>query len=191
MTGMKPNSQVPKGGLLSQADLQFYMPFVKEGQLSRVAILGDITWLWMNSELHASWPVLVLERNVLPAIDRRQFLMMRHRNGMPLAYVSWAWLDEAREKQYLRDPLSLSIEDWSSGDRMWLMDWIAPFGGSTHIASVLRQRLFPHEAAWALRVKKGSTKGRVHVHFGSLTSPDMRRSLGNRLAHELGAKKFC
>lgn len=181
------NMLIPQVDSLAQDDLQFLLPFMNAPRLDRVELMGDITWLWMNSQLHASWPVLVLERHVLPAIDRCQFLMMRHRNGVPLAYVSWARLDESREKKYLKDPLSLCLDDWSSGDRMWLMDWIAPFGGSARIASILRQRLFPTEAAWALRVKKGSTQGRLHLHFGSQMPKDQRRSLGERMAQTLTA----
>jgi cytolysin-activating lysine-acyltransferase len=34
-------------------------------------------------------------------------------------------------------------EDWSSGERLWILDWIAPFGHTNLMMQLVRKRLIP------------------------------------------------
>ncbi len=147
-------------------ELQWLLPSLSTRTLNRAEALGMITWLWLNSPLHFDWPVHLLASNVWPAIELRQFFILRQKNGLPLMYGSWAWFDEKREQQYLSDPRSIPSDAWNCGDRMWFIDWIAPFGGSRRVINKLRQDIFPNGAAWALRVKKGRSLGQIQDHFG-------------------------
>jgi cytolysin-activating lysine-acyltransferase len=166
---------------IADEDLQFYIPSLVQGEVNRAEALGVITRLWFNSPLHVSWPVWLLNINVRPAIEHRQFLIVRHRTGQPLLYLSWANLDLAREHQYLRDPHSLRPADWNSGQRMWFIDWIAPFGGSRRIASMLRRKIFRNGAANSLRVKAGARVGRIHHHFGCQISSTQREQVSGEM----------
>jgi hemolysin-activating ACP:hemolysin acyltransferase len=38
-----------------------------------INVLGIVSWLWMNSQLHSNWSVKMLNVNVLPAIENNQF----------------------------------------------------------------------------------------------------------------------
>ena len=151
---------------LPDDELQWLLPSLHTQPLNRAEALGMITWLWLNSPLHLDWPVHLLASNVWPAIERRQFFILRQKNGLPLMYGSWARFDKKREHQYLSDPSIIPNDAWSSGDRMWFIDWIAPFGGSKRVIQKLRRDIFPYEAAWALRVKKGRALGQIQDHFG-------------------------
>lgn len=70
---------------------------------------------------------LCLPINVLPAIRANQYALLTRVN-YPVAYCSWANLSLENEIKYLNDVTSLVAEDWTSGDRKWFIDWIAPFG---------------------------------------------------------------
>lgn len=123
--------------------------------------LGKLSWLWMNSPLHREWSVDMAARFLLPPIHLNQIEILE-RDGVPVAYCSWAWLSEAAEIRYMIDPSDLNERDWNSGDRLWFADWVAPFGAadSWHLRSVMAAR-FPQEVARAIRVKRGSKRARV------------------------------
>ena len=105
-------------------------------------VLGSAVWLWMHSPMHRETPLLALQDVLLPAIRHKQFAMMID-NNRPVAWVSWAWLNEDTEACYLQqDVMHLSTDEWASGGRLWFIDWIAPFGHTRLMHTWLRGRLF-------------------------------------------------
>ncbi len=127
----------------------------------RLALLGKVTWLWMNSPLHADWTIHLATRFLLPAIECAQ-LHVLERAGLPVAYCSWAWLSAEAELAYIADPSKVLAHDWHSGERLWFIDWVAPFGASDswQLRRAMMQR-FPNEVARAIRVKRDRNKARV------------------------------
>ena len=133
----------------------------KAAEPTQFEALGKIAWLWMNSPLHTDWTVRLAARFLLPAIEAGQYHVIE-RDGMPVAYCSWAWLDAEAELAYLVDPSRVVADDWSSGERLWFIDWVAPFSASD--SWTLRRammRRFPDEVARAIRVKRDRTTARV------------------------------
>jgi cytolysin-activating lysine-acyltransferase len=133
----------------------------KDEQQGRFDLLGKIAWLWMNSPLHTDWTMHLAARFLIPAIESRQ-LHVIERDGMPVAYCSWAWLSAEAERAYLIDPSTVLAYDWRSGERLWFIDWVAPFGAadSWQLRRAMMER-FPNEVARAIRVKREKTKARV------------------------------
>ena len=127
----------------------------------RLALLGKLTWLWMNSPLHVDWTMQLAMRFLLPAIEYGQ-LHILEREGLPVAYCSWAWLSADAELAYLADPSKVVAHDWHSGDRLWFIDWVAPFGvtDNWHLRRAMMQK-FPQGVARAIRVKRDRNKARV------------------------------
>lgn len=139
----------------------------------QMALLGKLTWLWMNSPLHREWQVEIATRFLLPPIVLDQIHILE-RDGMPVAYCSWAWMSEQAEIRYLLNASNIPLSDWQSGDRLWFADWVAPFGAADSWA--LRSRMaarFPQEVARAIRVKRGKTKARVMEFKGPGLSKDL------------------
>lgn len=150
----------------SSSELQILMPCLNDQPINHLEVLGMISWLWIHSPLHQDWPSALMDIHVLPAVARRQFLIIRNKNGLPIHYTSWAFFDEERERQYLQNTNSICFDDWNCGDRMWFIDWIAPHGGSRSFIEKLRREFFPDGAAFALRVKKHNATGIIQDHFG-------------------------
>ena len=119
------------------------------------SVLGEVTWLMTQSELHRDWPLASVVQWVLPALLNNQYRLYRQ-NDRPIGYVSWGWLSAEAETGYVQDPSSLQPKDWQSGDRLWLLDWIAPGGGTHAIARDLKSKVFPDHVGRALRWKDGS-----------------------------------
>lgn len=117
------------------------------------SVLGEVVWLMAQSDLHKEWPLGSILQWVIPALLNNQYRLYRQ-GEKPIGYVSWALLSEEKEKQYALNPSSLEPKDWQSGDRLWLLDWVAPYGGTYAIAKDLKNNLFPNQVGRALRWKK-------------------------------------
>lgn len=136
--------------------------------------LGKLAWLWMNSPLHASWATRIMMRNLIPPISIGQYKMLE-KGDFPVAYASWAFFSEDAERRYILHPSRIELEDWTSGDRMWLIDFISPF--STRYTIKLKNGLresFPDRYARALRVHPGGTVARVSTYTGGHVSEGWR-----------------
>lgn len=144
------------------------------------SVLGKMAWLWMSSPLHKPWTVDLLSQFTLPAIESNQYLLIE-RDGFPVAYCSWAFLDQNTEVKYMINPSHIRAEDWTGGDRLWFVDWVAPF--SRHDSIAMKNQLiemFPHSLARAIRVKRCKTNARVMEFRGRKLAPDEANALLNK-----------
>jgi cytolysin-activating lysine-acyltransferase len=101
---------------------------------SEFEVLSDVTWLWLHSPLHREQHVMALERNLSAPMKARQYILASVADSAgtlrPVAFLAWANFSAEAEGRYMQGGSSdlLHKEDWNSGDRMWLTDWVAPFG---------------------------------------------------------------
>jgi hemolysin-activating ACP:hemolysin acyltransferase len=101
-------------------------------------ILGEIAWLMMESAWHRGRRVADFARLVMPPIKLRQFRLF-HDGDIPIAFVSWARLSPDAECRYLDDPQSLALDDWNSGDAVYLADVVVSRHAMRKIAPHLRR----------------------------------------------------
>jgi cytolysin-activating lysine-acyltransferase len=143
----------------------------------KFAVLGKLAWLWMNSPLHRDWTVDLLSGFALPPIELGQYLLLE-RDGMPVAYCSWAHLSSRAEAAYMLDASHIALADWNGGDHLWFVDWVAPFGkaDSWEMKKQLEEK-FPTSVARAIRVKRGGRTARVMEFRG----PGMDRQAARAL----------
>jgi cytolysin-activating lysine-acyltransferase len=120
----------------------------------KVGIFGQITWLLMSSPAHKHLFLTDLEWLVLPAIQLNQFRLWQNM-GMPQAYASWAFLDSAGEGRIRQSIKKLGPADWKSGDALWLIDMVAPFGGLDMALKDLRENVFPGKRMKMLQAAPG------------------------------------
>lgn len=161
--------------------LDFISPWKQEGSLDETRTLGAIAALWMASDLHRSWPISLMERNVWPAIKTRQFMLCL-KGGAPVAYLSWAILSDEAEARYVVDPICLSLEDWTSGEHKWIVDWISPYGHAKALMTYLRRQFGAEDMARYLRVKPDK---RGHARIGEWAGQKVPRP-----AHQAYAADF-
>lgn|GEM_PF-3376155 len=138
------------------------------------SIFGYVTWLWLRCPLHCKWPVWLLNEHVLPGIRAGSFALFEdgHR---PLGFLSWASLSPEAERRYLKNPNSLSQEDWSSGDRVWIVDCVAPFGHFPSMYRYIRGHFRQtHIVVRALRLHAGEETAKVVEYFNP-DSPEVLR----------------
>ena len=141
-------------------------PLILGDKFTEAEVFGSVVWLMMHSKSDRDLPLHTLSKLVLPPIKYRQFVLATE-GGKPVFYLSWANLNEEAESRYLKNtPLCMHEDDWDSGDRMWIIDWVAPFGHSYAITRILERRLFATRWARSL-YHRGNEKGlRVMTFHG-------------------------
>lgn len=124
-------------------------------------LLGRLSWLWMSSPIHRNWSTELLARFTLSPIALNQYMLIE-RDNYPVAYCSWAYFSLQAELDYLMDATYIDPNHWNSGDRLWFIDWIAPFSKNDSIE--MKNQLiekFPQSVGRALRFKPQNKKMRV------------------------------
>jgi cytolysin-activating lysine-acyltransferase len=93
-------------------------------------LLGEMTWLLAQSPIHRELSLGDLDWLVMPALLTEQFYMFRD-GGRPVGLALWASTDAGGEAKLQGGMLAaenrLTLEEWTGGDRLWLVDLIAPF----------------------------------------------------------------
>lgn len=93
----------------------------------KLRVYGDLMFLAFRSQRHASMNVATLRRYFEPAVELGQFRVFRF-DDVPRAMFTWAFLDRAAERK-LVEGQPLDPADWNSGQRLWIVDMIAPYKG--------------------------------------------------------------
>lgn len=111
--------------------------------------LGQAVWLLSQSPLHKEIRLKDLEWSIMPAILHEQFriftfgripgaekldlpslskgaMTLEGFEKMPLGLAIWAKVSEAAEQKLERGE-HLTLDEWKSGDRVWLVELITPF----------------------------------------------------------------
>ena len=111
--------------------------------------LGQVVWLLAQSPIHKELRIKDLEWTFMPAIVHEQFRVFRFgplqgdddfqipgpvaggitKEGiekMPLGVAIWAKLSAEAEAK-LENRQQLTLAEWKSGDRVWLVELISPF----------------------------------------------------------------
>ena len=118
-------------------NLDILAPRLLEQSFNEAEMTGAAIWLWMHSEAHRNFPLHVLDVLLFPAIRTGQFILAAE-SGKPVFYLSWATFSEEAEERYiLHPPHMMRNEDWQSGDRIWFLDWVAPFGRTREMRSLV------------------------------------------------------
>lgn len=137
--------------------LDVIAPELLHAPCNEAQALGSAVWLWMHSAEHRDMPLHALSALLLPAVKRRQFILASE-GGKPVFFLTWAMLSLEAERRYLANPpFTMPESDWASGERMWILDWVAPFG-HTRMARHLVGRLFATRCFRSL-YHRGNTRG--------------------------------
>lgn len=104
------------------------------GPMVHAAAFGEIVSLLMASPAHRETKVGDLARFVSPAIATRQYVVAKAQRKnlssapLPVGAAFWASVSaevDARLRAAQNAPVSLALEEWKSGDVLWLVDLVA------------------------------------------------------------------
>lgn len=147
--------------------LDVIAPGLIEQTWNEAEVMGSAVWLWMHSQSLREMPLHTLSSLLLPAIKHRQFILASE-GGRPVFYLSWANLSLDAENRYLRQHrICMPESDWNSGDRMWILEWVAPFGHTRVMTRLLEQQLFASRCARSLYHRGDERGARVMTFRGA------------------------
>jgi cytolysin-activating lysine-acyltransferase len=138
---------------------------------------GDALFLAFRSPRHQEASVATLRRHLEPPLQLGQYRIF-YFDGVPRGLYTWAWFDTEAEKRLVRgDPLG--ADDWISGDRLWIVDMIAPYRGmsSSMARFIMTRGNFTDREFTFRRVTNKNTTVRI-------VNIDFRREKLSRVLHD-------
>lgn len=154
--GKTPSAPSPLG----EDGSAFYKPPPPGAAKKLSEVLGEIVWLMSQSALHKQFFISDLEWLVMTPVLLQQFRLF-YADDKPIGVVFWARVS-AEVEQRLTDGVSkLRPQDWKSGDRLWVVEAIAPFGKAEDMVRDLKLKVFPNETITYLKVQAGQKSTEV------------------------------
>ncbi len=106
-------------------------------------VLGAINWLTINSPQHRHLFISDLEWSIIPPVMLKQFKLFKDNDNRTVAYASWAKISqEVEDRIFKTGNVKLAPADWNSGNKIYLIDVITPFGGNMTIITKLYETEF-------------------------------------------------
>lgn len=128
---------------------------------ARINAIGHALWLMSRSPLHKHLMITDIEWLVSPPIILGQFHLWE-RAGSPFGFASWALLgEEAEERIVAKGIRRLMPTDWKSGEQLWLIDFICPFGGHEALIQELKTQVLSNKRFKMLQAAPGGRKAVV------------------------------
>ncbi len=112
--------------------------------LKRLPAMGPILMLYMQSSHRRHHFISDLEWLLLPPLVNKQCKLYM-KDKYPISFASWAFLSEAAEKRLFENGGRLRPDDWNSGNSLWIVDIVAPFGGIENMLEDIRKNEFPDQ----------------------------------------------
>lgn len=146
--------------------------------------LGNAFELLSFSDYHKTIHIEYLQREIIPPAWYQQLIVYYDERDFPWAFFSWARVSSVIEESIRREKVGLAWADWNCGERLFVNDLAAPWGGSRYVIRDMRERVFPHDkGAKAIRRKEYLTSGR-DSHFKALRAkvqidPDLIETIEN------------
>jgi cytolysin-activating lysine-acyltransferase len=142
--------------------------------LKRLPAMGPVIMLYMQSSHRRFQFISDLEWLLLPPLVSGQCKLYMKKE-YPISFISWAYLDEDTEKRLFLNGGKLRPEDWKSGENLWIIDIVAPFGGVENMLRDIQKNEFPGQTLKMIAPdpKTGGIKARVlkPLENGSETTP--------------------
>ena len=81
--------------------------------------------------------------------------------------VTWAWLSKEVERDVHATGRALVHDEWQCGNRLFINDWIAPYGNIRALTHDIGKNVFPDDVATSLRRNPDGSVRRVCRWTGS------------------------
>lgn len=139
----------------SRADMGTQLEGAQEA-LSKLPILGPVTWLYARDELRRHLFFADIDWAVMPPIVLNQCRLYT-KGKLPYAFVTWAFVSEAVDARLRSSLPRIAPHEWQSGPHVWLIDVVAPFGHADEVIEELRRTEFADQIVRAIQPKKQTT----------------------------------
>lgn len=161
---------------------------ITPGYLGLESTIGAVLLLNTKSPTHRYLFSHEYEWMIIPAIIAKQFILFRNNKNEPVAFVSFAYVNEEVEKRLLNGVLKLTPAEWKSGDKMYIIDVISPFTPVAEILKQLNSEKFKDKEVRILKPNKGK-KGMESKLLSQVVSDLKDKSTNKNLAQSSSPKE--
>ena len=92
-------------------------------------ILEKVLHILSLSNLHKNMSFKDIKRLIIPPLKLGQYRIYEDKE-VPLCFASWGMLSDIASEGFKNRTRLLQAEDWNSGDNLWLITVVCPFGGA-------------------------------------------------------------
>jgi cytolysin-activating lysine-acyltransferase len=117
-------------------------------------MLGAATLLTIHAHGYRDLTQVEIDGRVLPALIANQARVFLY-GLQPIGMVTWAHLSPEAEARLVREGGLPKPGEWSKGERIWIIDVIAPFGGSQAMLDKVRRETLRGRTVHMLRPRAG------------------------------------
>jgi len=117
--------------------------------LSKLPILGPAIWLYARDPMKKFGFIGDIDGTVLPPVILDQCRLYT-KEGIPFAFFTWAKVSDAVDERLRGGQPSIAPHEWQSGENLWMVDMVAPFGGLDDMFAELRKDYLPAGKVCAL-----------------------------------------
>ena len=116
--------------------------------------LGEIVWLMSQSSAHKTFFISDLEWMIMVPVMLQQFRIF-YDQEKPIGVALWGFVNDEVEARLSAGNARLQPQDWKSGEKLWVVEVIAPFGGHEAMLQDLETQVFPGRKLHFLTHKVG------------------------------------
>lgn len=125
---------------------------------SELLSIGKLQFLAGFCPLHRQMPAFALARIFHPAINHGCVRYFENSQGRTAAALIWARLSSEVSERMLRDRIPPREDEWASGDTLWFLDLLAPFGHGRQIARTIARNPPPEQFYFARLNAQGGVR---------------------------------
>ena len=162
-----PGGRLPAGESPGAKGQNLFKHEPPEGHAKKVSeVLGEVVWLMSQSQIHKQFFISDLElarracgkrKRVMTPVLLQQFRTF-YATDRPIGVVLWASVSDEVAARLAEGISKLRPQDWKSGDKLWVVEVIAPFGGAEEMVKDLKEKVFPDKPVNFLAVTKEGKK---------------------------------
>lgn len=120
-----------------------------KASLKKLPILGPALWLFARDERKKFTFIADQDWLVMPPIILDQCKLYM-KDEIPWAFCTWAFVSDQVDERLSSSIPKIAPHEWKSGEHLWLIDIVAPFGGADEIIADLQKTSFAGKAFKAL-----------------------------------------
>lgn len=109
--------------------------------LKKLPILGPVFWLYARDERKRFTFIADQDWLLMPPVVLDQCKLYM-KNEMPWAFVTWAFVSDEIDARLRSHSPKIAPHEWKSGENVWLIDIVAPFGQTDEMIDELRRMQF-------------------------------------------------
>lgn len=117
--------------------------------LSKLPILGPALWLYARDPLRKFTFMADIDWILLPPVVLDQCRLYT-KDEIPFAFFTWAQVSDAVDQRLRSGILRVAPHEWQSGEHLWLIDAVAPFGQLDEMIAELHKTNFSGQKISAL-----------------------------------------